>query len=316
MSGMLVKLENGEELFSNYIAEEPVRFIVKNMYRRALEEMEEEGRKAKKKQRSLETTTIFAHTNAGPRRTCIVIHFGAEFFIYAKSKKGYITAMNEIFNLNLEGGFPDERIRSDWEKRGEGKPYIFLNQCAFTCWKSALKVGFEPIFEPNTPPEKIQRKYRMGDARLWYITGKPRFTRFVKHPCRVVVGSEELVPLLRQGVPYGEDVDYIRRCALKGPSFVCEVDGEPVCWSGTHLSGAMGMIYTPTEHRRKGYAKSLAAFQIDYMLRTVGIAVAHVVVGNRASEQLLKGLGAQHLPGTIVWRALTWPKRKWKKLLS
>ena len=313
---MLVKLENVEEFLSNYVTEESIRFTAKNMYRRALEEIEDSKLKSKKKQRSLDTPPILAHTNPGARKICLVLHFGSEFFVYAKTKKGYSLAMNEIFNLELEGTFPDERIKSDWKKSGEGKPYIFLNQCEFTCWKSALEVGFEPLFEPNITAEEIQRKRRMGDARLWYITGKPRFSKFVKHPCRVVVGSEELVPLLRQGVSYGEELDYITRCALKGPSFVCEVNGQPVCWSGTHLSGAMGMIYTPVEHRRKGYAKSLAAFQIDYMLKTVGIAVAHVMLGNRPSEQLLKEFGAQHLPGTIVWRSLTWPKRKWKKLLS
>ncbi len=45
-----------------------------------------------------------------------------------------------------------------------------------------------------------------------------------------------------------------------------------------------------------------------------GLAVAHVVIRNKASENLLKVFGAIHSPGTIRWRSLFWPKRVWKKL--
>jgi hypothetical protein len=80
------------------------------------------------------------------------------------------------------------------------------------------------------------------------------------------------------------------------------VDGEPVCWSATHLSGTMAMIYTPEEHRRKGYAKSLAAFQIDHMLEKDGVACCHIISTNTASNELVKNFG---FSGGRAWSGAT-----------
>jgi hypothetical protein len=85
------------------------------------------------------------------------------------------------------------------------------------------------------------------------------------------------------------------------------VDSEPVCWSCTHLNGTMGMIYTPEQHRRKGYAKSLAALQIDTRLASDGIACAHVVDHNVASMGMMAGFGAERWEEALCWRAVYWP---------
>jgi hypothetical protein len=99
--------------------------------------------------------------------------------------------------------------------------------------------------------------------------------------------------MLREGIHYDETGEYTRECLEKGPSFACEVDGEVVSCSCTHLSGSMGMIYTPQQHRRKGYGNSLAAFQVDYMLAHIGPAFCHVNIHNEASygnSQMTSGL--------------------------
>ena len=113
---------------------------------------------------------------------------------------------------------------------------------------------------------------------------------------------------MRQAVDYDPSGEYIRRCLREGPSFVCTVGGEPVCWSCTHINRCMGMIYTPPEHRRHGYARSLAAFQIDRMLKEDGIAHCFVLEWNKASQGLLTKLGASLVPEAVVWRHLGWRK--------
>ncbi len=254
--------------------------------------------------------------NAEKRNLSLAIQRGADFFIFARSKNGYRQILEDLFFCRFEkvNDFLSDDIRDIWQMYNEGKPYIFVHS-PYQAWKCGVEVGFKPSFPKDWDEKKIRRKMRMGDARTWYVTGKPRFKKRIKHFCRVIERSDELLPLIIKGVEYGEGAkDYLRACLLLGPSFVCEVDGKPVCWSGTHLSGTMGMIYTPPEHRRKGYAESLSAFQIDYMLEHYRIAVAHVVYGNRASERLLQSFGAVHSPGTITWRTLNWPKRMWKRL--
>ena len=99
----------------------------------------------------------------------------------------------------------------------------------------------------------------------------------------------------------------MRLCLRRGPSFVCEVGGEKVCWAATHAGGTMAMIYTPPEHRRHGYARSLAAFQIDYMLHEYKVACAHVVATNVESQNLMRSFGARRIHDPVVWRVLYWP---------
>lgn len=314
---MLVSTESTLELIETVIDDPALRFIAKNIVEPFWRKLvEEDKRLFGKVKKVISSPKPRVFTNAGKRKSVVVIQRGADFNVYAKTRDAYRRAMRDIFERNFEAGiiFPDEEMKRAWEHWSEGKPYIFVH-APFFAWKSGVEAGFEPIWNKDIDEKKKRRKMRMGDARTWYITGKPRFRKFIRHPCRIIERGDELLPLIRKGVEYGEGAkDYLKACLLLGPSFVCEVDGEPVCWAGTHLSGTMGMIYTPPEHRRKGYAQSLAALQIDYMLEHFGIAVAHVVYGNKASENLLKGFGAVHTKGTVTWRSLTWPKRMWKKL--
>jgi GNAT superfamily N-acetyltransferase len=171
-----------------------------------------------------------------------------------------------------------------------------LGRVSLSIRDAALAAGF------TDDPGAEQPHY---SAHAWYIEGEPRFGGHVNHPCEVIEGTE-LLPLF-MGADANEDKRYIRACLERQPSYVCKVAGEPVCWSCTHLGGAMGRIFTLPEHRGQGYGKSLTAFQVDDTLCRRGIAVASVSVANPASARLLTALGAQHLPEPLTWSHMRWP---------
>lgn len=199
-------------------------------------------------------------------------------------------------NVEQEGGWPDEQMDDDWAHVTAGGRGIFLNTAHYAVWRAGVVAGFEP--DPDDAKGQV--------AYQWHWLGEPRFAALVRHDCRAVHGVE-LLELMKLAVHYDPEGHYIRRCLEHGPSFVLEEGGEPMCWSCTHMNGTMGMIYTPDEHRRHGYAQSLAAFQIDHMLRRDGIAVCHVIDYNVASMALCAKLGAQFTPEPLVWRVLWWP---------
>ncbi len=308
--------EKPEKLIDAVIDDAGLKQLARNTWKLPWMERYESDRKLRRKIKDYIRADTRIFTNEGSTKRIIAVQTGADFFIYARSDSAYRHTMKDLYAPCVEPGirFPDRGMHRYWDKWNKGRPYIFVHG-PFGAWKRGLEAGFKAWWPRRYPEEKKRRKMRRGDARTWYVTGKPRFGRRVKHKCRAIEGSDEFLPLIVQGVEYGREAkDYLRDCLLLGPSFVCEVKGEPVCWAGTHINGTMGMIYTPSEHRRKGYALSLAAFQMDYMLRRDGTAVAHVILGNKVSEKLLAVFGAKHSPGTMTWRSLVWPRWKHKKL--
>jgi hypothetical protein len=211
----------------------------------------------------------------------------------------YIAVMDDLLHGRVaqDAGWPDELLQRDWNREGEAQPQLFLNSSPFAVWRAACTAGFMPH------PEDLGRPV----AYLWYYSGGPHLAHEVRHPCREVEGLE-LFELMKQGIGYDPEGRYIRLCLEHGPSFVCEIDGGPVCWSCTHLNGTMGMIYTPEQHRRQGYARSLAAFQIDAMLARHGVAVCHVIDTNVASMGMVSGLGGKCCEEALVWRQIGWPQ--------
>lgn|GEM_PF-1036805 len=313
---MLVLADKPSELIDAVIDDAGLKQMARSNWKLPWMERYESDRKLRRKIKNYIRADTRVFTNEGKAKRVVAVHTGADFFIYARSDSAYLRTMSDIYTQNVEPGvrFPDRGMRKYWDKWAKGVPYIHVHG-PFGAWKRGLEAGFKERWPRRHSAEKRRLKMRRGDARTWYVTGKPRFSRMVKHNCRAVEGSDELLPLIIRGVEYGRPAkDYLRECLLLGPSFVCEVNGEPVCWAGTHMNGTMGMIYTPPEHRRKGYALSLAAFQLDYMLRRDGTALAHVLFGNRASENLLLSFGAQRSPGTMTWRTLVWPRWKRKKM--
>jgi len=234
----------------------------------------------------------------------LVAHRGWHFMMAARDDSRWADAMSDLFHERIDQSpsWPEEQLVKDWEEgraRGHANRGIFLDQAPLAAWQAAIDAGFKP--DPKDNYENT--------ANVWCAEGAPRYSHLIdpNHHCRLGVG-EELVEYLKQGIEYDKEGEYIRRCLANGPSFVCEVNGEKVCWSCTHMSGTMGMIYTPPELRRKGYARSLAAFQIDHMLARDGFALCHVIATNTASQELLRGLGFTMVETPLVWRAVVWPE--------
>lgn len=242
---------------------------------------------------------------------------------------GALQALQPAFADLLAGrvqandGWPTPELAADWAKTGSPRSISF-NASSFYSWRAAVLAGFK-VPAPQWPDENEFIAFQ------WTWQGTPRFSGEVRHPCRMVEpGDFELLELIKQGVPYDPQGEYIRECLANGPSFVVELPSgaavptrdpsgsasrepyatelAPVAWACTHLTGFMGMLYTPEQHRRKGYARSLWAFQIDAMLARDGIACCHVLDYNTPSMQLMQGLGGTPLLEPVVWRRLEWPE--------
>jgi hypothetical protein len=200
-------------------------------------------------------------------------------------------------NLEPADSWPDEAAFKQWHEDGSPRRRIGLTAHGLHAYDAALSLGFADVSEEQDS----------FGAYFLEISGKPRYASLVKHPCRVVDRGLELLELMKQATDYDESGEYTTLCLKHGPSFVCEVDGEPVCWSCTHINGTMGMIYTPKKLRRRGYALSLAAFQIDYMLRHHGLAACFVLAHNEPSLKMMASLGARRMKPPMYWRTLEWP---------
>lgn len=232
----------------------------------------------------------------------LLAHEGAHFMMAARDHSFWPAALDDLINGRVEQNpaWPDPLTEKHWKHSVEKEnrpPGLFFDQAPLAAWEAAIAAGFI---------KDVQHDYNETYAHVWYAIGAPRFKDYIQHPCRLGDGIE-LLEFLKQGISYDKEGVYIRMCLENGPSFVCEIDGHPVCWSCTHLSGAMGMIYTPEEHRRKGYARSLAAFQIDHMLAKNVIAVCHVIEGNTASQEMLRSIGFSRIEDPLIWRPVVWP---------
>lgn len=229
----------------------------------------------------------------------LAAHDGTNFMIHGPQHR-LLSVMTDLFqgNVKQEGGWPDEAMLKEWEEHWKGKRGIFLNTAPYGAWRAACLAGFEP----NAEDTKGQVAY------IWYWMDQPDLSAQVKHPCRAVAQGLELYELMKQAVHYDETGEYTKLCLENGPSFVLEVDGEAKCWSCMHLNGTMGMIYTPEEHRRKGYARSLAAFQTEYVYAHHGFACCHIIDYNIPSMKMVANLGAECLEEPCVWRVVNWPE--------
>ena len=233
------------------------------------------------------------------RPQVVALHHGAHFFMLGE-QAAFPAVLVDLYHgrIQQDSGWPDAGAYAHWDALG--KRHLSLELPGMQPYETARSLGFH-----------VEERYREATgAYFYYTSGEPRFAAEVKHDCRVVEGLE-LYELMRTGVDYDREGTYIKRCLEAGPSFVCEANGEPVCWSCTHLNRCLGMIYTPLQHRRKGYAHSLAAFQIDAMLRLDGAANCYVLAWNMASQGMLDALGITRCPSPLVWRTVFWsaPRR-------
>jgi hypothetical protein len=198
-------------------------------------------------------------------------------------------------------GWPDAAARRAWKTSASGRPFVRLNNSYAGLRGELLRAGFE---SNQADWQQHQPHY------LYWITGRPRFARLVRHPCRLGAG-QELHSLLVTGIPYDETGEYTRMCLEHGPSFVCEVSSRgrtvQVAWSCTHLSQAIGMIFTPEKHRGRGYGTSVTAFQTDYLLARDGIAYAYVRWDNLASQAVFAKLAARRTREPLSGATFYWP---------
>lgn len=238
---------------------------------------------------------VFALANDASAPAAMLVYSGTRAKAYGRGAplKHLVDDLLEE-RIEQQPPWPAAELQADWAEADSR--IMLLHQVRESVWQQFLAGGFE--LAPNAKNTE--------NAFLFHIEGEPRFADLVRHSCRLGRGLE-LHDLIRRGIDYDQTGERSRHSLEREPSFVCEVDGEPVCWSATHVGGMMGMIYTPPEHRRKGYARSLAAFQIDHMLARDGYACALVLEGNTASEQLLMSFGAQRLDERLGWRTIRWP---------
>lgn len=230
---------------------------------------------------------------ASPR--ALLVHAGLACRVFAGAE-ALQPLVADVLNQQIEQQppWPDDDLRAAWDEAA--RPQVRLHQARESVWRAFVSGGFELIAD----------RRNFENAWLFHLTGEPRFSHLARHPCRLGRGLE-LHELIRRGIDYDQTGERSRRSLELEPSFVCEVDGQPVCWSATHVGGMMGMIYTPLEHRRRGYARSLAAFQIDHMLRRDGIACALVLEDNIPSQRLLESFGAERMEERVGWRLVGWP---------
>lgn len=199
-------------------------------------------------------------------------------------------------------GWPDRCARLEWQQsEAAGRPFLYLAGSYASYREELARLGFVPNAE-----DMVRRRPHF----YYWLSGEPQCARFVQHPCRLGVG-QELHSLLLTGIGYDETGAYTRACLEQGPSVICELRHAgrviPVCWSATHLSGAIGMIHTPPRFRGRGYGSSLTAFHTDVMLARDGIAFAQVRWDNYNSQRMFDKLGYRRTREPITGAAFYWP---------
>ncbi|MDR2974687.1 MAG: GNAT family N-acetyltransferase [Propionibacteriaceae bacterium] len=99
---------------------------------------------------------------------------------------------------------------------------------------------------------------------------------------------------------------------MNGPEYVRERFAAQAMWGafrddlllgfiGTHIQGAMGLLYVFPEHRHQGVAELLVTGLANQLLDAGHIPYDHIVIGNTASEHLQLKLGF-----TVSNRHLCW----------
>jgi GNAT superfamily N-acetyltransferase len=248
----------------------------------------------------------WAYTDNPEQPELIILRHGVRFTILAPPER-YPQLATDLLaeRIQQSPAWPDAGLAEAWsaEPERENGPRgkrLEMHATGTAFAEAAFAAGFSRHPGDHHEPH-------------WFycMAGRSDFTHFVQHACRVCEGRE-LFELLRGGIKYDDTGEYLGKCLDAGPSFVCEVTGGnggtiPVCFSMTHLSGSMGGIFTPPEHRGHGYGRSMAAFQLSFMLRTRGEAWCHVNTNNPASYRNLDVIGMPRLAEPVTWCTLLWP---------
>src|SRR4030042_6887554 len=134
--------------------------------------------------------------------TLVVAHEGSSFIMFARKLEGYHRIADDLFHERIEQDppWPDEEVKKSWENwvlaRG-----LFVNSSPLVLWELMNDAGFEA----DATGHHVRHAY------LWTIEGEPRLSHLIKHPCRLNK-DEKLWELLRRGISYDEEGEYIRMC--------------------------------------------------------------------------------------------------------
>lgn len=120
--------------------------------------------------------------------------------------------------------------------------------------------------------------------------------------------NESHIALVNNTWKFGNEhsIRMVRNMILNFPSCcVLDSDDQPVAWILTYTYGAMGMLYTIPEHRRKGYAKALVTI-MSRRLYSQGYPVyCYIEEENQVSYKLFTNLGFTEDPEyKAVWIVL------------
>ncbi|CAH2321446.1 glycine N-acyltransferase 3 [Pelobates cultripes] len=97
-------------------------------------------------------------------------------------------------------------------------------------------------------------------------------------------------------------LNYVSLCLKSMPSScVYDSEGIPVSWVLCDHYGAMRMLYTVPQHRRKGLG-SLVSSKLAEAMRGQGMLVhCHVEEENIPSQLMFKSLGMQETTSRLLW---------------
>lgn len=84
-----------------------------------------------------------------------------------------------------------------------------------------------------------------------------------------------------------------------GGSVLVNANNEEVCWALHNNYGALGILQTSPDHRRKGYGKIISK-AVCQQIASLGMDVCAVNSEGNISEYLLKDLGFQEID-RITW---------------
>ncbi|KPP71216.1 glycine N-acyltransferase-like protein 3-like, partial [Scleropages formosus] len=124
--------------------------------------------------------------------------------------------------------------------------------------------------------------------------------------CNIVPLTADHAELVNSNWKYGRNAmsyNSVKNYITNFPSWcVLDKSGKPVSWILMYQHGAMGLLYTVPEHRRKGYAKLLISIMAKHLLEQGYPVYCFVDEGNEASYRLFTSMGFRHKPDYhTVW---------------
>lgn len=121
----------------------------------------------------------------------------------------------------------------------------------------------------------------------------------------VIRWFEAFVDEIRPGGPVPVDPADVEARHRAGRLLLWEVEGEPVSMAGWRSGGGVGRVgpvYTPPEHRRRGYAAAVTAAATQRVLAAGERAMLHTDLSNPTSNALYERLGYRRVAELTGWR--------------